>query len=282
MIKFNSYIELIDFFKNNKPQNAYTERHHIIPKFEGGTYNSKYLVQLTFEYHVYAHILLYKESTNDKSKNLNLLACQLILNQPKVSRVSDLERLINDTVFMESIKIIRMNVNKCHRIIINNGTNEKHIFKEELDEYLNSGWKLGRVSEATEWSRKGSKKGQEAKKLNGTFSGFKIPEERKKLISKNTKIGMEKARNMGKQIGRTSGFTSCHKGKIQITDGIKNRYIFADEPIPTGWHRGSTQNHKNEKSIKRVCLSKNGIVKYVPEKELEHYLLQGWKQGRSN
>lgn len=164
-------------------------------------------------------------------------------------------------------------------ILFKESTNEKHISKEELDEYLNSGWKLGRVSEATEWSRKGSKKGQEAKKLNGTFSGFKIPEERKKLISKNTKIGMEKARNMGKQIGGTSGFTSCHKGKIQITDGIKNRYIFADEPIPTGWHRGSTQNHKNEKSIKRVCLSKNGIVKYVPEKELEHYLLQGWKQG---
>lgn len=37
MIKFNKYIELIEFFKRNKPQNTYTERHHIIPKFEGGS-----------------------------------------------------------------------------------------------------------------------------------------------------------------------------------------------------------------------------------------------------
>lgn len=41
------------------------------------------------------------------------------------------------------------------------------------------------------------------------------------------------------------GKPSTIKGRISITNGVKNRYIDPEEIIPDGWYRGSTQNRKH-------------------------------------
>ena len=52
---FNSYKLLI---KNNQSTEDYSEKHHIIPKCEGGSNKRDNLVLLTYREHIIAHRLL--------------------------------------------------------------------------------------------------------------------------------------------------------------------------------------------------------------------------------
>ena len=65
-----------------------------------------------------------------------------------------------------------------------------------------------------------------------------------------------------------------NKGKIYITDGIKNKMIFPDEKIPQGWYKGCT--HKVIKTNKGKVIFNNGKEnKYFFPKEAP----DGWSRG---
>ena len=44
-----------------------------------------------------------------------------------------------------------------------------------------------------------------------------------------------------------TGKPSTNKGQIFITNGIENKYINSNLPIPKGWKRGMTRNKKKGK-----------------------------------
>lgn len=62
------YRNLIDKANNRKNFDEYTEKHHIIPKSEGGGNDIKNIVELTPKEHFVAHKLLYLENPNIKSR----------------------------------------------------------------------------------------------------------------------------------------------------------------------------------------------------------------------
>lgn len=242
MKEFNTYNELIEYFKD-KEISGYKEKHHIIPFYKGGTNDNSNLIFLPVEYHLLAHILLSKESTNNKDKNLNLLAAQLIANQPHTP-INKIEELLKDKDYIKNLKYIREKANSFKRTIINNGVQQKSILLEELEEYLKKGWKKGVLKEYIEKSRNGLLKYYEE---NGTSNcSHQWSEEAKIKISNGTKLGMKKAKEAGKQIGHKKGEPAPNKGKKYITNGEKNKIWPEDKELPPGWRWGQTQHHNKK------------------------------------
>ena len=242
MKEFNTYNELIEYFKD-KEISGYKEKHHIIPAYKGGTNDNSNLIFLPVEYHLLAHILLAKESTNNKDKNLNLLAAQLISNQAHTP-INKIEELLKDKDYVKNLKYIRENANSFKRAVINNGIQQKNILLEELEEYLEKGWKKGMLKENIEKSRQSLLKYFEE---NGTsICSHKISEETKIKISNGTKLGMKKAKEAGKQIGHKKGEPAPNKGKKYITNGEINKIWPEDKELPSGWRWGQTQHHNKK------------------------------------
>jgi hypothetical protein len=62
------YNELVDRAKQRNKPNCYTEKHHIIPKSEGGTDCNSNLVDLTAREHFIAHKLLWMDNPHSFSR----------------------------------------------------------------------------------------------------------------------------------------------------------------------------------------------------------------------
>ena len=69
------------------------------------------------------------------------------------------------------------NTANLHRITINNGIKEKHIYKEELDLYINQGWNQGRLPMSDETKQK----------ISETERGKKVSIETREKMSKSFK-----------------------------------------------------------------------------------------------
>jgi len=67
------YNEIIDNAKNRNKLNCYMEKHHIIPKSEGGGDTNDNLVYLTPKEHFIAHKLLYKIEPTNYNRMLSFL-----------------------------------------------------------------------------------------------------------------------------------------------------------------------------------------------------------------
>ena len=74
--------------------------------------------------------------------------------------------------------------------------------------------------------------------------------------------------------------TAANKGKISITDGVKNAYISFDEELPEGWKYGSTQTN-HVKTYNRTWVNDGTYAYFVPNDELEEYLSKGYEQGKN-
>ena len=72
-------------------------------------------------------------------------------------------------------------------------------------------------------------------KPDGYFPGRLPTTNVGRIFSEETKLKMR-----NKKIGKSSNT----KGKIAITDGIKNRYISKDDPIPARWKRGFSRRRE--------------------------------------
>lgn len=125
-----------------------------------------------------------------------------------------------------------------NKVWINNGKENKLIKKEDLNNYLNDTWHKGMVDRGSIWRENIGKT--------------------KKNISEETKTKQSIARkiwyeNHPNYIGKSTwkkGQQSHSKGKISVTNGIRNKYIFESElnaflENNIDWKHGSTQHHKN-------------------------------------
>lgn len=120
---------------------GYTEIHHIIPTSEGGLDTVENKVILTAREHFLVHWLLYKDDTTISSRaTAFFMMCNVDPSDNKErykpsSRIIAISREISAKTKSELYKL------KCW---VHDGSgNKKHIFKEELADYLNNGWIRG-------------------------------------------------------------------------------------------------------------------------------------------
>lgn len=144
---------------------------------------------------------------------------------------------INDEVSPNLKKGRLMNIDNKGKIWINNGEEQYHISKDDLDKY--EGFQLGMLNRGDDWYCKVSSalknKSEETKK--------RISESKKTFHKENPDF-----RNKGNWV---EGQVAHNKGLISITNGVKNKYIREDELSyyqGLGWYKGNIQHHKKRKS----------------------------------
>lgn len=98
------------------PENTYTEKHHIIPKYLGGTNDEKNLIILTYRQHILAHLLLYRKYNNYQDlmayklmtslpfERKRLISKLIGLNNIQTGHIQRLGKHNKDTNFINSIK----------------------------------------------------------------------------------------------------------------------------------------------------------------------------------
>ena len=104
------YNSMIDFRAKNIPE-GYSEKHHIVPKCQGGNDKKSNLVRLTAKEHFVAHHLLVKIYKNTQSEYN--LSCAL--HRMAFSNGDNMERKFTATMFETARKIQANLVSKKHQ-----------------------------------------------------------------------------------------------------------------------------------------------------------------------
>lgn len=188
-----------------------------------------------------------------------------------------------------TIKQTENNKRNFGNIWINNGTNNKVIKPEDLNLYMQQGWKKGQI------------------KHNGTLIHI-YNDKKSKMVHKNE---LQKFLDEGWKKGRN---ISSNLHKLAICKNGKMKYIKEDELndyLKDGWKKsGKSKNtgkkyiHKENMSkmvypqelqtylddgwilgnlptIKgRIFINKNGKNKIIKKEDLEYYEKDGWKKGK--
>ena len=150
---YKAYNDIICFRQQCKPINCYTEKHHIIPKSLGGSDDKCNIVELTAREHFVCHLLLskmYPKHSVPWIKMMKAFCCMMVRHS------TTQERVINSRWYA----YWKENFSKAQSLHQSGNHNSQYgkvwICNEELrqnksikittqDQYLNSGWRLGRV-----------------------------------------------------------------------------------------------------------------------------------------
>ena len=129
-----SYDQLISYFKDVRQDlysewNIYTERHHIIPRFEGGGDDEANLIALPYYFHIFAHYLRGKEAESRgdvaaQYKNYKAV-CFAVEGSDIHKTVVEMHRCL--AIVMEALE--KRNALEKRTIWITNGTTSKRIFE---------------------------------------------------------------------------------------------------------------------------------------------------------
>lgn len=115
--------------------------------------------------------------------------------------------------------------------------------KEEMSLSAKKSWEVKDNTSITQFKEKVSNKNKELHR-KGVFNSvyFGNDSERTQKAVKNawTKEAIEKRNQTRKERNFQKGSNNSQFGKISITNGIENRMIKKEDPIPTGWKKGRT------------------------------------------
>lgn len=133
------YDLLIERAKTRKiPKGLYVEKHHIVPRSEGGTDDQSNLVHLYPREHFLAHWLLYRENpTMNRAFAFNMMSCdRLGVYRPSARAYQE---GVEAAAKAQSLR------QKGTIVVSDNMTGKvKYIRPEELDYYLELGWQRSR------------------------------------------------------------------------------------------------------------------------------------------
>jgi hypothetical protein len=144
------YNQIIQHRKDNAVNDAYTERHHIVPKSIGGNDTNENLVNLTPREHFVCHLLLVKIYCNTSHYYKMIKAFNMMCNAS--SRHQD--RYINNrhygwlkTELSRAMTISQAGKHNSQYMTrwITNGAQS---IKIKMSDDITSGWRLGRVINA--------------------------------------------------------------------------------------------------------------------------------------
>ena len=140
---------------------GYTETHHILPKSLGGTNDRSNLVQLTAREHFIAHLLLVKMYTPGTIEWIKMQKALMLMYsesfyQCRYTPSKWYAKCKENISIANSISQSGKGNSQYGKIWIFNTKlkQSKSIFKDELDKYLEAGWKKGRV---VDWNKFDSK-----------------------------------------------------------------------------------------------------------------------------
>lgn len=209
----------IDFIENCKTKNygeLLTHKHHILPKFMGGTNESDNLIVLSVEDHFLAHKLLAENCDDEFDKNGNKMSAAYIAGKYKTFNVTKQEigNLIreakkeyykNNEVWNKGKKGLQFHTEEIKKKISKAGMG-RTAWNKGLTKYTDE-----RVKKYGETSSKTIRK----KTGGGTFTGKKHTEESKEKMRKNWKGG-----------GRHGGFSGSSNPMARKCIDTENGIVY--------------------------------------------------------
>lgn len=293
----NKYVKLLLANQNTIKTFGY-DNHHILPRYWFNynklDFNSKVIV-LSRSNHALAHLYLFLCSPNSKYKYANGCAVSYLLHINKNSGITyDLEQFIIDnttiidTYAKEYAKLrsekqsgvptgCKPNLNRVGLIY----QGKYHLIKkDDVQQYLDNGAKLGGYGQSTESKAKNrqahlGKPLPHNDKWNKAISkgskGKKLSEECKQKISDTLKGNTEKCGHI--------------RGKIAINNGKIYKYVFEQDFIDNyqndGWVKGIGIINGNTCQNKgKIRINNEYGAKYVTIDEWENkYSKEGWHRG---
>lgn len=287
MQKFNSYKELIEFAKaqtRTKNSYVYYEKHHIIPRSEGGTDDKENTVLLTLYEHLLAHYLIAceYESIGDKQKEANnIFACEYILSGCKKHfQVAEanayLETIMNTDEMIDLLHKLewkrqgQQSPIKGKSFVMKNDT-RKMIDQSEVAQYVNRGWTKQTVK----------------------FFWFQLNNQKPALFSER-KVGKRLSEGYIKiedcpichKPNSREDWCCCAEHHEQFEKERKELQSKANsEKAKNTWEGDNTERCKKisesrHNANKRCFMNKDGINKQVLLDDVEKMLKDGWQKGR--
>lgn len=247
------YVELINQNKTTKKQKGVTHAHHVIPKYYFTSKNlpinnsSNNIVNLKYSDHILSHYYLSECSTTSYFAFSNISAIKHLVgnNMDKLESYNIIESLIDLQDLYEKYSLTRENnidltgVNKG-KIWVTNDHDSHRIYPEELNSYIEKGYRLGSGC-STNKGRIFVHKDDEAKMI--------FPEELDTYLRNEYKVGRpqfseEWTTNISNSLkGRVGTTTGC----IGINDGKHTKFVlpeFVDKYLSDGWVIGILNAHE--------------------------------------
>ena len=288
MQKFNSYKELIEFAKSQtrtKNSYVYYEKHHIVPRSEGGTDDKENIVLLTLYEHLLAHYLRACEyaSIGDKQKEANnIFACEYILSGCKkhfqvAEAKAYLETIMNTDEMTELLRKLewkrqgQQSPIKGKSFVMKNNT-RKMIDQSEVSQYVNRGWVKQTVKFF--WFQLNNQK-------PCRFSERKLE---KRLQEGFVKI--ECCPICGNK-NSDEDWCCCAEHHEQFEKERKELQSKVNsEKAKNTWEGDNTERLRKIGEANKIALkgkhwmNKDGVSKQFAPEDIEKAILDGWKKGR--
>lgn len=314
---YYDYISYVKTLNRYKGDGNYYEKHHIIPKSLGGSNNDDNLVLLTAREHYLAHYLLCKINTGVALKSMiwafhRMTYSRKYKNKINSSRLYEALRIKNKKILFDNIFREKISKNTKGRVWINNGIISKMVKNNELENFLSTGWNIGRLQLCM--SNKPRKKTLSRKKPEKRY-WISNPEKKidKMVPFDEIPIFLEKGWIKGRK-----NFKSAPKIKIGETKRVYNpatkeekniKKEFINEYLKKGWILGRNKlSEETKRKMKKSrqdpngkmqqffndlrtgkrtrnshspmkYVNKNGEYKMVKLDEIEAYLNNGWQLG---
>ena len=288
MQKFNSYKELIEFAKaqtRTKNSYVYYEKHHIIPRSEGGTDDKENTVLLTLYEHLLAHYLraCEYESIGDKQKEANnIFACEYILSGCKkhfqvAEAKAYLETIMNTDEMIDLLHKLewkrqgQQSPIKGKSFVMKNDT-RKMINQSEVAQYVNRGWTKQTVK----------------------FFWFQLNNQKPALFSER-KVGKRLSEGYIKiedcpichKPNSREDWCCCAEHHEQFEKERKQLQSKANsEKAKNTWKGDNTERCKKISEANKIALkgkhwmNKDGVSKQFAPEDIDKAILDGWQKGR--
>lgn len=270
------YLQLIE--KARKQEIGPTEKveiHHIQPVSLGGPDIGTNKVPLTIFQHCLAHLLI--------AKCFSYPEPYFVLNKMSgkhLNGLSDLEKITLEEVYKwtETRSALRDSLRGSKCVIYNPETGiVKRVLKEEVQEWLDSGFELG-VPPDKKLANKFQNKGR-----------ITIGHDDLKLNKMVFQKDLQNYLNKGWHLGRCKDILNKLKGKIPVYKDEVEKHVQSEEVekyLKEGWIKGTGEkqrvNHgKAMKGKIRLYLEGQAEGIMVNPEDLDSYLAKGYKRGRS-
>lgn len=306
IIENEFYIKYVNLIKDNliRCKEKYkTQKHHIIPKcyfiYENIQIDDSKMntVNLLYKDHILAHFYLAQCAINLRFKYANISAIEHLIGSRYHDKQEYRNFLNNLDLYQDLYEFYKQNLRvykSCKgvnqgKVFITNGTINKRVYKEHLDNYLNNGFRLGITHTIKE----------KKKTINNGYKELIVPESQLQgYLNLGWQLGRcERIRQQMSNIniGRKHAPTTLNKKAIKkdaCTKFVEQSQL--QEYLDTGWELGiyDHENMVREKlsdDVKqkislsqkdRVWINKDFINKKIKYDQLDNYLNLGWQLGR--
>ena len=288
MQKFNSYKELIEFAKaqtRTKNHYVYYEKHHIIPRSEGGTDDKENLVLLTLYEHLLAHYLRaceYEAIGDRQNEAKNIFACEYILcGCKKHFQVAEAKDYLNSIMNTDEMKELlekfeqkrkgRMSPIKGKAFVMK-GAERKVISQNEVEQYKNRGWVKQTVK----------------------FFWFQLNNQKpcrfsERKLEKRLQEGFIKIESCPICGNKNSDEDWCccaeHHEQFEKERKELQSKVYS-ENVKNSWKGDNTERLRKIGEANKIALkgkhwmNKDGVSKQFAPEDIEKAILDGWKKGR--